>query len=108
MTETIETKNDTEDHTKIQSWQVLSLDSWRSADGGWDLNQWWEAGKIEASIDDLYKPRRLLRLMREAGMLGTTSKGTVAVEVLEGDPTTIRVLAKGTREPLFSIDIEWN
>ena len=105
MTE--ETKNDTEDHSKVQSWTVHSLDSWRTPDGGWDLNNVFDAGKVEASIEDLDNPRRLCRILRESNMFSSESAGRVAVEVLEGDPTDIRVLDKGTREPLFSVSIEW-
>lgn len=78
---------------------VLSIDAWRSVDGGWDWNAWHRCGEAPLAWCDL-KPRALFRAMRDAGIITRESRGRVAVE---DDGYNIVVMARGTREPLIAL-----
>lgn len=80
--------------------RVLSIDAWRSAEGGWDWNNWHHVGDVPREWCGL-KPRALLRNMREAGYLSEYSVGRVAVE---DDQYNIVIVARGTREPMFALE----
>lgn len=77
---------------------VLSIDAWRYGDG-WTWNAWYKVDVLPWEVLS-YSPRKLLRTLREVGVLGDKSKGRVAVE---DDGYNIVVLAKGTREPLYAL-----
>jgi hypothetical protein len=76
---------------------VLSIDAWNGPEG-WFWNSWYKAG----SLDELPESnRKILRALRENGILSASSAGKVAIE---DDGYNIVILAKGTREPLYAIE----
>ena len=79
---------------------VLSIDAWRD-DCGWYWNNQHKVGTLPASAADL-SDRRLLRLMRKEGFLGSQSAGKV---YLDRDEDYIVVCARSNGEPLYAIDL---
>lgn len=102
---------------KFRRVEVLSIDAWRTPDGGWAWNDSrrideWRLGPEEGDInpetrDVLYKPRALLKRLRDYCHLTARSIGTVGVEYFEGDPTVIEVQDRSTREPLIALRVDW-
>lgn len=92
--------------------QFVEVDAIRDTGLSWTWNESRVRRSFQVSsekeIERLYRPRILLAMLRERGYLSEESKGQVTVEVCEGDPTTIEVQAKGTREPLFAVRIFWD
>lgn len=86
---------------------VVSVDAWREPDGGWTWNASYSSGHLIVSIDDVYKPRRLLAALRAQGHLGAGSPGKLHVEYYEGDPTLVEIQLRGTREPILGITLDW-
>lgn len=83
----------------VKEVSILSIDAWRDIDGGWFWNAWYKVGTIERSLCDL-PPRKLLRYLRERGILTPGSAGKVAIE---DDQYNVVIVAKGTREPLIAL-----
>lgn len=79
---------------------VLSIDAWRY-DEGWTWNDMHKIGTLDASAADL-STRRLLRLLRNKGILGLQSTGKVYVD---RDEDYITVCARSNGEPLYAIDL---
>jgi hypothetical protein len=77
---------------------VLSVDAWREAGGGWTWNDWRRCGTVPSAWCDL-KPRALLFRLRQAGYF--FKPGSVAVE---DDGHNVVIVAKGTREPLIALE----
>jgi hypothetical protein len=85
----------------VKTFNVLSIDAWRDPEGGWTWNQWFQAGKLTIEANDLSNNRKVLKALRDEGILGLMTGGQVAVE---DDGNNIVVMWKGTREPLFAIE----
>jgi hypothetical protein len=80
--------------------RILSIDSWRNTEGGWDWNAWYKVGECDSSISEL-PVRKLLRYMRESGFLSAGSAGSVAID---DDGYNVVIVARGTREPIFALE----
>lgn len=78
---------------------VLSIDAWRDPNG-WTWNAWYKVDVLPWEVLD-YSPRKLLRTLREAGLLSEKSKGRVA---LDDDGHNLVVVDKNTREPLYALE----
>lgn len=80
--------------------RILSIDAWREAGGGWTWNQWYSLGTMprEAALSST---RKLLRYLRNEGLLSRYSCGRVAVE---DDGYNLVVVARKTREPLIAVE----
>lgn len=78
---------------------VLSIDAWRTPDGGWTWNAWYRIGWAPVAWADL-PPRAFLRRMRDAGIITAACAGRVAVD---DDGYNVVVVARGTREPLIAL-----
>ena len=50
----------------MPSINVLSIDAWRQAEGGWTWNAWHRVGEADRSVCNL-SPRRLLSFARKEG-----------------------------------------
>ncbi len=81
---------------------IISIDAWRDADGGWTWNDWHTVRTIELPASAL-TPRKLLNALRREGILTKQSCGRVAVEETHGEHFFCEVQAKNTREPLISV-----
>ena len=79
---------------------VLSIDAWRDG-GAWYWNNMHKIGTVEAGAADL-SDRRLLRLLRNEGILGMQSAGKVYVD-RDGDYVTVCARTNGA--PLYAIDL---
>lgn len=93
----------------LQCVEVKNLDAVRS-ECGWNWNNSWvirEWSIPVSKIDQLYKPRVLLRRLREEGVLSYESRGLVRVEVAEGDPTFLEIVDRSSGMPMFAIVIPW-
>lgn len=82
----------------VPTYRILSVDAWRDG-GGWQWNNWFHVGDIERTAS--FKPRPLLRELRERMYLSPRSVGRVAVE---DDGYNIVIKDKNTGEPLFAIE----
>lgn len=80
--------------------RVLSIDAWRNMAGGWSWNDWHAVGEVPLSVCD-YKPRKLLRYMRDAGFLRADSAGKGAIE---DDGHNIVIMERGNRKPVFALE----
>lgn len=88
--------------------KLLSIDAWRSPDGGWDWNNMHtleEGIMIRQDSQVLSSPRSALAYMRGAGWLNEYSKGRVRVDMGEDlvDGVCLVVEARSTGEPLFAL-----
>ena len=88
--------NDTTEKTLT----LLSIDAWKSTEGGWDWNDWHKVGTVPATTLDL-TPRRLFKFLREAGYLSANSVGRVA---RDDDGYNVVIMEKDTRRPVYAIE----
>jgi hypothetical protein len=77
---------------------VLSIEAWRTHEGGWTWNSWHKVGEVESVPDT---NRGVIKLLRDEGYLSEKSKGRVTVE---DDGYNKVVVDRNTREPLFAIE----
>jgi hypothetical protein len=81
----------------MKTYKVLSIDAWGNPDGGYEWNQWFNAGEIKlASIED---DDMILRELQDQGFITDASKGDI-----EDDQYNLVVVDKVTREPIFAIE----
>ena len=81
--------------------QILSIDAYREAEGGWVWNQWFNVQEC-VDIPDNVTNRQLLKLCRDKfEILSDWSKGRLAVE---DDGHNLVITHRGTGEPLFAFD----
>ena len=79
---------------------ILSIDAWRNGDG-WDWNQWFKVGSVEADkLESLKTPRQILKYMRQMGFLTAQSAGKCAID---DDQYNLVVVDRINRMPLFAI-----
>ncbi len=83
----------------MQTLNILSIDAWR-CDGSWEWNTWHKVGTVDRALIDV-KPRKLFRVLRDAGYLSAASVGRVAVD---DDGYNVVICDRATREPLFAIE----
>lgn len=87
--------------------EILSIDAWRDAEGGWSWNNCHKVGAAIMAEDDL-TPRRILRWLRDAGFLTHRSVGRVRVVEIGGESAEYEIQARGTGEPLLAlVGEEW-
>ena len=80
-----------------KAYKVLSIDAWGNSEGGYDWNNWFNAGTIELhSIED---DAWILSEMAEKGFI-TDAKGCD----IEDDQYNLVIVDKASREPLFAIE----
>jgi len=84
----------------MPSINVLSIDAWRQAEGGWIWNAWYRVGEADSSVCDL-SHRRLLSFARKEGYITPASVGRCAVE---DDQYNIVIVDRHTREPLIAFE----
>ena len=82
----------------MQTYKVLSIDAWRY-DGGWNWNQWFNAGEIE--LKTLDSNRYVLKQMREQGFLSEYSKGRVYID---DDQYNLVICDRNNNMPIFAIE----
>jgi hypothetical protein len=92
----------------MTTFEVVSIDAWRSSEGGWFWNASYRCGSIEIDPKDLSKPRKLLFALRKVGILTSNSAGRVRVDYSGSDPETIEIQDKNTYEPLVAITVDWS
>lgn len=81
---------------------ILSIDAWRTPDGGWTWNQWYSVGSIDqATFDTLTTTRSILRWMRNQGLLNAHSAGRVE---LDDDGYNLVICDRRDHRPLFAIE----
>lgn len=85
---------------KRHSFQVLSIEGWRCPEG-WTWNQWYKRGRVELTDSELDSSRKLLRILRERGILSWYSAGKVAID---DDGYNKVVVVRSTREPLYAVE----
>lgn len=85
---------------------ILSIDAWRSCEGGWEWNDW---HRIEADYlvaeRVLDSPRMLLAQLRRDGFLSDASIGKLAIE---DDQHNVVIIDKNTFEPLIALEYGHN
>lgn len=83
--------------------KVLSIDAWRESEGGWPWNNWSHAFDItKEEFERIEKsPRKVLKWMRDVGLLGDRSKGKLAVE---DDQNNLVIVHRHTSGPLYAIE----
>ena len=96
---------------------LLSIDAWREADGGWFWNSWSNAGENMDLGEIILRPtdapddrrharrvhtRRLLSYLRGVGKLSATSRGLCAVEWDSDDTNAAVIINRRTGEPLYA------
>jgi len=88
--------------TQENMYRLLSIDAWRNEDG-WTWNNWYT---IEEDIYLGYPitNRKLLAFCRRNGWLSEESKGKL---IVEDDGYNIVILTKGTKEPLYAFEPQW-
>lgn len=80
-----------------KAYKVLSIDAWGNEDGGYDWNQWFNAGTIELhSIED---DDWVLHEMAEKGFIRDAKLCDI-----EDDQYNLVIVNKASREPLFAIE----
>lgn len=85
-------------------YRVLSIDAWRT-DCGWDWNNWFHVGNVELTDHELESKRRILRRLREEGVLTDYSKGRVRVEFCPFDmEEQVEIRDRHTYEPLIALE----
>jgi hypothetical protein len=78
-------------------YRILSIDAWRDG-SDWTWNNWFHVD----DIDDIPPTnRRILKLLREIGLLSEYSKGRVYIE---DDQYNIVVRQKSNHMPLYAIE----
>jgi hypothetical protein len=80
----------------IETYKVLSIDAWGNDDGGFEWNQWFNAGTID--LENLDNDLGILGAMVDAGFITTVKGGDI-----EDDGYNVVIVDKQTREPLFAI-----
>ena len=83
----------------MKTYNVLSIDAWADGLGGWEWNQWFNAGSVD--LDNLDNTRQILAAMREQGFLSDESKGKVSIE---DDQYNLVICDRNTQEPVFAIE----
>ncbi len=107
-----------------ETFDLLNIDAWRDGEGGWSWN---DARRIRSGVSladiaetrgdggppdaptRLMRTRRILRWMRDEGMLSARSAGKVTIDwdgFNAGDGCPLEVQHKNTREPLFAFQAE--
>ncbi len=88
--------------TQENMYRLLSIDAWRNEDG-WTWNNWYT---IEEDIYLGYPitNRKLLAFCRRNRWLSEESKGKL---IVEDDGYNIVILTKGTKEPLYAFEPQW-
>lgn len=84
---------------------VLSIDAWRD-DDGWTWNSWRPISNQWIWAQDELTARKILRRLRDAGVLRPTSAGRLRVEVCANDGpdgTVIEIQDRATGEPLLAL-----
>lgn len=91
---------------KILTVNILSIDAWRSCEGGWDWNNWFRI-REDYSVTErvLDSPRMLLSQLRRDGFLSTDSIGKLAIE---DDQHNVVVIDKNSFEPLLALEYGHN
>ena len=79
---------------------ILSIDAWRSADGGWDWNSCYSIGECPLEVTKL-GTRAFLKWMRENSILSANSAGRVRVE---DDQYNIVIVERHSGEPLIAVE----
>ena len=80
-----------------KAYKVLSIDAWGNEDGGYDWNQWFNAGTIELhTIED---DDWVLHEMASQGFI----RGVEGYDI-EDDQYNLVIVDKASREPLFAIE----
>lgn len=82
---------------------LLIIDAWRDPDGGWIWNNWFLMEE-DIHIAPDTSTRALLNMLRP-GYLSDSSKGRVCVE---DDGYNIVIMDRGTREPIFALEPQWD
>ena len=81
--------------------RILSIDAWRDGDG-WQWNNWFSVGKIDAvTLDTLKTPRQILAWFRAEGYLAHDSGGKCEID---DDQYNIVVCERGSHMPLYAIE----
>jgi hypothetical protein len=81
--------------------RILQIDAWRNSDG-WDWNDWFKIGEIDRDeFEELDSNRKLLRWLREAGILSDSSAGKLYIE---DDQYNLIICKRGTNRPLLAIE----
>ncbi len=85
-------------HVKPETWEVKSLDVWGNSEDGYEVNQEFNAGKIEipAMLDDA----GLVKLLKKEGFLKETVRAN-QVEVEDNGAGFIEIREKKTGEPVY-------
>lgn len=82
----------------MNTYNVLSIDAW-AYDNGWNWNAWHPVGEIEVDIDG--SARHILKSMRDAGFLASTSAGLCEID---DDGYNIVICERSNHRPLFAIE----
>jgi len=90
-------------------YHLMSIDAWRNTEG-WDWNNWFARGEVDH--DELVKPgtgefcnRRIISAVRRA--TGLRMEGMLSVEFSGTDPELITICDKGTGEPIYAIQVDY-
>ena len=80
--------------------RILSIDAWRSTDGGWQWNNWHSIGECPLEVTGL-GTRAFLKWLRENGILTAKSAGRVRVE---DDQFNLVIVERHSGEPLIAVE----
>jgi hypothetical protein len=78
---------------------ILSIDAWNSPEG-WDWNAWYEIATIPPDCLN-YSPRKLLKTLRDMGILSPQSVGKMAII---DDEYNLVIIDRRNKEPLIAIE----
>lgn len=88
---------------KMYKADILSIDAWKEAEGGWTWNNSFYAEKDIYIDESMLTPRKIFKLLRKLDILSEYSKGKVS---LEEQWPIFEIQNKNTFEPLFALIIE--
>lgn len=84
-----------------QTARILSIDAWGNAEDGFDWNNWFDVGHIDARLVRRSSDKALLEYLVREGYLKERARTECS---MEDDCYNLVATVKATGEPLFAIE----